>query len=143
MCAISLSSQDVSTSTKQLISQFADKYISQLGICNDNLDARRKLISDLKAKVKQRFPFSDDELQEYDMFELFILDGGGFFATMKLVGDTNDEAIAHAISSEAFWSCMGGIENIDWKRLKEKSELRSMYGYIAGIILCLLREYTG
>lgn len=123
MCAISLSSQDVSTSTKQLISQFADKYISQLGICNDNLDARRKLISDLKAKVKQRFPFSDDELQEYEMFELFILDGGGFFATMKLVGDTNDEAIAHAISSEAFWSCMGGIENIDWETFKREKRI--------------------
>ena len=135
--SFAFTSQDILITTKKLISLFSDDYVSRSGISIDAPDAHKKLISDLKVKVKQRFPFSDDELREYEMFDLFVFDGGGFFATVKLVGETNDEAIARAVSSETFWECIGGINSIDWetfareRRIEEHVWLHRWYYFMS------------
>ncbi len=90
-------------------------YVTKLGLRADDPESRARLVDDLKQTAIHRFPFTDEEFRRYGLFELLVLDGGGYFATRKLCGGADDASVARAVSRKSFWTAMGGLAHIDWR----------------------------
>ena len=64
-------------------------------------------------------PLSDDLLRKYNFFELYPLDGGGFFITRELFGTLDDAKIAETILNGHIMDEFGSLDNIDFSRYEK------------------------